>query len=373
MAMDAQPVSFVNFGRVYAPIREELHAAALRVIDSGKYIGGEEVKAFEREMAAWLGMPEVCGVACATSGLFAVLKCLGIGAGDEVITTVHTAIATAEAVSLTGACVVFCDLKPGYFFLDPAEVERRITPRTKAIIPVHLYGQPVDLDAILTIARRHGLPVIEDCAQAQGAKHAGRLVGTWGEAGVFSFFPSKNLGGFGDGGAVVAKDAALRRRIRMFSNHGRESKYLHEFEGINSRLDALQAALLRVCLKQLDGWNAHRREAAGWYDAGLAGIPGLLLPQVLPGTEPVYHLYVVQVQDREALEAFLKTRKIEAAVHYPYALNVLPAYAHLRQGSGSFPRGEKVCQHVLSLPMHGAITHAETDRVCAAVREFLTK
>lgn len=371
--MDQQTVAFVDFQRVYAPLREELHQAAIRVIDSGKYIQGEEVKAFERDMAANLGIAEVCGVACATSGLFAALKCLGLGPGDEVITTVHTAIATAEAVALTGARVVFCDLQPGFYFLDPAEVEKKITPRTKAIIPVHLYGQPVDVDAFVALARRHHLFLIEDCAQAQGARYAGRCVGTFGDVSVFSFFPSKPLGGFGDGGAVVARDPKLMRRIRMFSNHGRESKYLHEFEGINSRLDALQAALLRVCLKHMDGWNAHRREAASWYNAGLAGIPNLVLPQVLPGTEPVYHLFVVQVPDRDALEKFLKTRQIEAAVHYPFSLNLLPAYAHLAQGPGSFPQGESACAHVLSLPMHGCITRDETDRVCDAVRAFLTK
>ena len=355
---------------MHAPIRDALHQAAARVIDSGKYIGGEEVRAFEREMAAWLGVPDVCGVACATSGLFAALKCLGVGPGDEVITTPHTAIATAEAISLTGAQVVFCDIEAGSFNIDPAEIERRVTPRTKALIPVHLYGQPADLDPILATAQRRGLTVIEDCAQAQGARYKGRRVGTWGDAAVFSFFPSKNLGGFGDGGAVVARDPAVFKKIRMFSNHGRESKYLHEFEGINSRLDALQAALLRVCLPLLDEWNAKRREAAQWYDGGLRDIPKVVCPRALPETEPVYHVYVIQVPDRDALQAHLKERKIETGVHYPCSLNTLPAYAHLRQGDGHFPEAERACRSVLSLPMYPGITRAEVDDVCGVIRAY---
>jgi len=361
-------VPFVDLDRLHAPIRPALHEAALRVIDGGRYIGGEDVRAFERDMAAGLGVPDVCGVSCATLGLFATLKCMGIGPGDEVITTPHTAIATAEAVTLTGARVVFADLTPGYFDLDPAEVEARLTPRTRAIVPVHLYGQPVDLDAILGLAQRHGVRVIEDCAQAQGARYRGRPVGTLGDAGVFSFFPSKNLGGFGDGGAIVARDPALMKKIRMFCDHGRTSKYMHEFEGVNSRLDALQAALLRVCLPRLDAWNAARRQAAQWYDAGLAGI-GVEPPRARRDTEPVYHLYVVRAERRDELQARLKERGIETGIHYPYSLNVLPAYAHLRQGAGAFPRAEQACREVLSLPLHPAITRDEVRRVCDALRE----
>ena len=363
-------VQFVDLDRQHRPLRPALVEAAKRVLESEHYIGGPEVKGFESEMAKWLGVKEVCGVACATSGLFAVLKSFGIGFGDEVITTVHTAIATAEAISLTGARVVFCDLKPGTYNIDLEQAESKITPRTKALIPVHLYGQPVDMDRASEIATKHKLILIEDCAQAQGARFKGRLVGTMGDAGVYSFFPSKNLGGFGDGGAVVAKDPVVMRRIRMFSNHGRESKYLHEFEGINSRLDALQAALLRICLPQLDGWNVARRSAAACYDEGLKGLAQVSLPQVLPGTEPVYHLYVITVPDREALIKYLKENGIDTAVHYPYSLNVLPAYAHLCQGEGHFPVAEKACAHMLSLPLFPGISKEEVDTVCAAIRAF---
>lgn len=363
-------VPFVDLARFHEPLRAALHAAALKVIDSGHYIGGPEVKAFEQELAAWLGVPEACGVACATSGLFAALKCLGVGPGDEVITTVHTAIATAEAITLTGARVVFCDLAPDSYNLDPAEVEKKITPRTKALLPVHLYGQPADLDSLLDLARQRHLALAEDCAQAQGARYRGRLVGTLGDAGVFSFFPSKNLGGFGDGGAVIARDPALMRNIRMFSNHGRESKYLHECEGINSRLDALQAALLRVCLPHVHDWNRRRREAAGWYIEHLTGVRNVILPKVLPETEPVYHVFVIRVPDRDSLQKHLKARGIETGIHYPYALNTLPAYAHLKQGAGHFPRAEEACRTMLSLPLFPGITPQEVETVGTAIREF---
>jgi len=366
-----EPIPFVDFKRLYDPLRADLHRTALQVIDAGRYVGGEPVRAFEREMAEWLGVEEVCGVSCATMGLFALLKCLGVGPGDEVITTVHTAIATAEAISLTGARVVFCDIAPGYFFLDPREVARKINPRTKAIVPVHLYGQPADMDSLLRLAGEHGLAVVEDCAQAQGAKYGSDMVGTLGDAAVFSFFPSKNLGGFGDGGAVTARDPEVMRKVRMFSNHGRESKYWHEFEGINSRLDTIQAALLRVLLPHLDEWNENRRRAAGWYDELLADVKDLVRPKALPNTSPVYHLYVVLVPDREALARHLKERGIGTGIHYPYSLNLLPAYAHLGQGEGSFPRAEYACAHMLSLPMHPAITREEVEQVCEAVRDFL--
>ena len=363
-------VPFLDLAKQHEPIKEALHTAACRVIDSCHYIGGEDVKAFEREMAQWQGVAEVCSVACATSGLFATMKGFGIGPGDEVITTVHTAIATAESISLAGAKVVFCDLQKGYFNLDPAEVAKKVTSRTKAIIPVHLYGQPADLTAIMEIARKHKLMVIEDCAQAQGARYQGQRVGNYGDAAVFSFFPSKNLGGFGDGGAVIAKDPIILKKIRMFSNHGRTAKYFHEFEGINSRLDAIQAALLRICLPCVDDWNAKRRQVAAWYSEGLKGIPQVVIPQVAPGTEPIYHVYCILVPDREALQNHLKKCDIETGVHYPYSLNVLPAYAHLKQGKGSFPLAEYACEHMLSLPMFPAMTREQAEAVCASVRAF---
>jgi len=363
-------VPFVDLKRMHDPVREELHRVAAEVIDSGRYVGGEQVSRFEQEMSATLNGQEVCGVSCATMGLFSALRACGVGPGDEVITTVHTAIATAEAISLTGARAVFCDLEPGYFFLSAGEAERKITSRTRAIIPVHLYGQPADMDSILDVAARHNLLVIEDCAQAQGAVHRGRPVGTMGDLAVFSFFPSKNLGGFGDGGAVTGRDPALMKRVRMFRDHGRESKYIHEMEGVNSRLDAIQAALLRVLLPGLDAWNAHRRGAADWYAEEMASLPEVTLPKVLPETLPVYHLYVILVPDRDALRRFLEENGVGTGIHYPRPLNLQPAYARLNQGEGFFPRAEYACRHMLSLPMHSAITREEVRYVCDMVRRF---
>jgi len=363
-------VPFVDLSRAHEPIRAELHEAARRVIDGCHYIGGPEVQGFERDLAEWLGVPEVCGVGCATLGLFAAIRALGIGPGDEVITTVHTAIATAEAVTLAGAEVVFCDIEADGFNLDPEELERRITDRTRAVIVVHLYGQPADLDRILETAGRHGLKVIEDCAQALGARYRGRPVGTFGDAAVFSFFPSKPLGGFGDAGAVTARDASVLKWMRMFSNHGRQEKYLHEFEGINSRLDALQAALLRVGLPHLEEWNRQRREAAHAYTQRLSGIGEVRVPRELPGTDPVYHVYCIVVPDRDDLRRYLKERGVSTGVHYPLPLNLQPAYARLGQGKGHFPRAEYACGHMLSLPLFPGISEEEIAYVCDCIADY---
>jgi dTDP-4-amino-4,6-dideoxygalactose transaminase len=361
-------VPFVDLQRQYAPIRAAMLKECEGVLNRCDFIQGKSVGEFEKEMAAWMGVQEVIGCSNATSGLFATLKMLGIGPGDEVITTPHTAIATAEAVTLTGARVVFADIDPVYYNLDPKEVEKKITSKTKAIIPVHLYGNPVDLDAMLAIAAKHGLKLIEDCAQAQGAKYKGKYVGTYGDAADFSFFPSKNLGGFGDGGAVVAKDPALSKKIRMFCNHGRQEKYTHEFEGMNSRLDTIQAAMLRHALPKLDEWNAQRRQAAAWYEA-LSDVKQVQLPKITPGGEHIYHVYVIQVDDREALAKYLKERNIATGVHYPMSLSVQPAFNYLNV-AGKMPVAERACQRVLSLPMFPGITKEEVDTVVAAIREY---
>ncbi len=363
-------VKFVDLSRQHASIRAKLAETALRVIESGNYIGGSELKQFEKEMAAWLGVEEICGVGCGTSALYGALKCRGIGPGDEVITTVHTAIATPESITLCGADIVFCDIEKDGFNIDLDQLESKIGPKTKAIIPVHLYGQPFDVEKARRIAQKHGLFMIEDCAQAQGAEFAGKKVGTFGDAATFSFFPSKTMGGFGDGGAVTTKDRDLLRKIRMFLNHGRESKYLHEFEGTNSRLDALQAALLRHCLEQIDEWNSKRREAAAIYNEHLSGIDAIKTPKKFPNTTPVYHVYVILAPDRDALGAHLKEKCIDSGVHYPYSLNVLPAYARLNQGKGYFPRAEYACEHVLSLPLYPGIEREEIEYVCETVRKF---
>jgi dTDP-4-amino-4,6-dideoxygalactose transaminase len=369
---DVKQVPFVDMVRNIAPFRDALHRAACGVIDSGHYIGGEQVKGFEREMAQWLGVDEICSVGCATSGLYATLRALGVGPGDEVITTVHTAIPTAEAITLCGADIVFCDIGPGAgcYNIDPAEIEKKITERTKVIMPVHLYGHAAELDTILSLADKHGIKVLEDCAQAQGARYKGQYVGTFGDAAVFSFFPSKNLGGFGDGGAATAKDAEVRKMIRMISNHGRTKKYHHEIEGINSRLDAMQAALLRVVLPAIDDWNDARRAAAARYRERLSGIDGLVLPQEADDCRHVYHVFVVVVEDRDDFGEYLHHHGVETGVHYPYALNTQPAYARLCQGEGAFPLAEHACTHMLSLPMFPSITEEEVDYACETVRGY---
>ncbi len=368
-----EEIKFVNINRFHQLIWPQLHEAAARVIDSGIYIGGPEVRSFEEDMARWLGVEKVCGAGSGTSALYAILKGLGVGPGDEVITTVHTAIATAEAISQCGAVPIFCDLEPGYFFLSTEEVAKKINSKTKALLPVHLYGQPVDMDGMMELAHQHGLPLIEDCAQAQGARYRGKYVGTMGDAAEFSFFPSKNLGGFGDGGAFTAKDPAKFNIMKMFSNHGRKEKYTHEFEGINSRLDAIQAAMLKVCLPHLDEWNSQRRRVAQWYGEALGNIKEVVVPQVLPGTEPIYHVYVILVPDRDGLQKFLKEKKISTGVHYPMPLSLQKAYSRYGLGVGSFPRAEYACAHMLSLPMDPSVTKEEVERVAMAIEEYIRK
>ena len=368
--MPDTPVPLVDLRRQYAPLLPPLREAACAVLDACDFVSGKAVGAFEREFAAALGVPASVGVASATGGLHAVLHALGIGPDDEVIVPAHTAIATAEAVTLTGAQVVFTDIEAGTYTLDPDDVARRITPRTRAIVPVHLYGLAADLPRLLALAREHGLHLVEDCAQAVGGRFKGRALGTFGDAGVYSFFPSKNLGGFGDGGAVIARDADLLKRVRMYSNHGREDKYEHQFEGTNSRLDTIQAALLRVNLPQLDAWNAARRQLADQYRARLAHLPWLALPVERPGAEHVYHVYVVRTAQRDTLAAHLHERGIRSGLHYPLALHRQPAYAHMKLGAGSLPVAEDVCATCLSLPMFPGLTADEVDRVCDAVEAF---
>lgn len=368
--MPDAPVPLVDLRRQYAPLLPALQAAACQVLADCDFIGGKAVRAFEVEFAASLGVAASVGVANATSGLHATLHALGIGPGDEVIVPAHTAIATAEAVTLAGAQVVFADIEPDTCTLDPDDVARRITRRTRAIVPVHLYGHPADLDRLLPLARTHDLYLVEDCAQAVGARLHGQALGSFGDAGVFSFFPSKNLGGFGDGGAVIARDPALLKRVRMYSNHGREDKFRHDFEGTNSRLDTLQAALLRVNLPRLGAWNTARRVIADQYRRRLGHLPWLTLPVERPGAEHVHHVYVVRTQQRDALATHLRGLGVHSGLHYPVALHRQPAYARINLGPGSLPVAEEVCATCLSLPMFPGLTPAEVDRVCDAVEAF---
>lgn len=368
--MSRRPVPLVDLRRQYAPLLPALREAANAVLEACDFVGGKAVARFEQAFAAALGVTASVGVGNATSGLHAVLNGLGIGRGDEVIVPAHTAIATAEAVTLTGAQVVFADIEPDTCTLDASDVARRLTSRTRAIVPVHLYGQAADLDRLMPLAKAHALYLVEDCAQAVGGRLHGRALGSFGDAGVFSFFPSKNLGGFGDGGAVIARDADLLKRIRMYSNHGREDKYEHRFEGTNSRLDTLQAALLGVNLPHLEAWNAARRTIADHYRNRLGHLPWLRLPVERPGAEHVHHVYVVRSARRDALAAHLHERGVRTGLHYPLALHRQPAYASLGLGPGSLPVAEAVCDTCLSLPMFPGLTADEVDQVCDSVEEF---
>jgi dTDP-4-amino-4,6-dideoxygalactose transaminase len=374
-------VPFVDLKAQYLDIKGEVDAAIQRVIDRNAFIGGEDVRAFQEEFAAYCA--EQAGRAaegerpraklhCATCGngtdaIYLTLRALGIGPGDEVITVAHTFIATTEAISMTGARPVFVDVLPDTMLMDPDALEAAVTPRTRAVVPVHLYGQPCDMDRIMAVARRHGLKVVEDAAQAHGAFWGGRRPGSLADAATFSFYPGKNLGAYGDAGAIVSPDEDLSRRIRMLANHGRKEKYTHDMEGVNSRLDGLQAAVLRVKLRHLDSWNAARRRHAAYYHEAL-GDSGVVLTAVHPDAVPVWHLYVVRVPDREGFQARLKEKGIETGVHYPVPLHRQPAYRQMEIPEGAFPVTEKAAAEVVSLPMYAELTEELAAQVVQAIR-----
>lgn len=363
-------VPFVDLKRQHAPIMQQIIDRVGQTISSCQFIGGRELDQLCRELSDWWGVQGVAGVSSATLGLYAALKAKGIGPGDEVLTTVHTAIPTSEAITMTGARVTFCDIDPRTYLLDVDQAAKQINSRTRAVIPVHLYGQPADMDKLMDMARDNDLYVVEDCAQAQGAKFRGQMVGTIGDAAVLSFFPSKALGTIGDAGAVTARDPRLLERIRMFCNHGRSRKHWHEFEGTNSRMDNIKAAMLRVALPHLEQWNSQRRQIAQWYMERLQGVEDIVLPFCRKDCEHVYHLFVILSRNRDELAGYLAQKSIGTGLHYPYALNQLPAYAYLQQGTGSFPVAEDVCSRVLSLPLFPGLTLEEVETVCSAIKDF---
>jgi dTDP-4-amino-4,6-dideoxygalactose transaminase len=358
---------------VYDPLPEveflwpELEEAFRRVMRSGQYILGPEVEALEREAAAYLGVKHAIGVNSGTDALVIALRALGVGPGDEVITTPFTFFATAEAISLVGATPVFVDIDPRTFNINPDLIPSAITPRTKAILPVHLYGLPAEMDPILEIARSHGLKVLEDCAQAFGATYKGKKVGTLGDAGAFSFFPTKNLGGFGDGGLIATNSDEVAERARMLRAHGSRRKYYNEAVGYNSRLDALQAAFLRVKLKHVDAWNEARRQVASRYNKLLAGLSGLVLPEVSPGH--VFHQYTVRVHGgRDRVAEALAREGVGTMVYYPVPLHRLPVYAHM---GAALPEAERAAREVLSLPIGPHLNPSSQEGVSEALKAFL--
>lgn len=359
-------IQLVDLKAQYHSIKSEIDSAIQKVIDNSAFVGGKEVKQFEAEFAAYCEAKACVGVGNGTDAIYLTLRAMGIGPGDEVITVAHTFIATSEAISMTGARPVFVDIKEDTMLMDPALLEQAITPRTKVIMPVHLYGQPCELDAIMKIADRHGLKVIEDAAQAHGARWRGRRVGSIGEAACFSFYPGKNLGAYGDGGAVVSQDEELIERIRMLANHGRLEKYTHKMEGVNSRLDGMQAAILRVKLGHLDEWNESRRRLADYYMERLV-FPDLILPVISESAQTVWHLFVVRAAERDRLQAQLKSEGVATGVHYPVPLHEQPAYEHMAILRGSLPITERVAKEVVSLPMYPELTEEHIDSVCSAL------
>lgn len=359
-------IPFADLYVQYQSIKEEIDNVIQHVIQDSAFIGGKYLKSFEENFARYAGAKHCIGVGNGTDALFIALKALGVGNGDEVITVANTFIATSEAITMAGAKVVFVDCNEKTYNIDVNKIEKAITGRTKAIIPVHLYGQPADMDAIIDIAKRHKLFIIEDAAQAHGAKYKGRKVSALGDCACFSFFPGKNLGAYGDGGAVVTNSDELAGRIRMFANHGRTDKYNHEFEGVNSRLDGLQAAILDVKLKYLEQWTERRRAIANAYNEGLKDV--VVTPSVAAGVRHVYHLYVVRTKEREKVQKRLSEQGISTGIHYPIPLPFLKAYEYLGHKPEDFPVAHSLKDEILSLPIHGNMTDEQVQYVIEQVK-----
>lgn len=364
--MHAETIPFVDLAAQYRSIRSDVDAAMAGVLSRGDFILGQDVRLFEQEFAAYCGATHCLGVASGTDALRIALQACGIGRGDEVITTAHTFIATVLAIAETGATPVLVDCDPVYGLIDVSQIEGAITPRTKAILPVHLYGQAADMDPILEIARAHGLVVVEDACQAHGALYKGRRCGAIGDIGTFSFYPGKNLGAYGDGGAVTTSRADLADRVTLLRNYGQRVKYEHLEKGGNSRLDTLQAAVLRVKLRHLDDWNASRRRAAASYGRALADT-GLGLPQVVPYGTHIFHLYVVRTPDRAGLQRRLDAAKVQHGIHYPIPVHRQKAMADLGYGEGRFPVAEALAPQTLSLPMFPELSDAQIERIASVI------
>jgi dTDP-4-amino-4,6-dideoxygalactose transaminase len=355
-------VPFVDLQAQYKSVKDEIDVAIARVLDNASFILGREVEAFEAAFAEYVGARFCIGLNSGTAAIQLAVTACGLGAGDEVIVPANTFFATAEAVSTASATPVFVDAHPISYNLDVSKIEAAITERTRAIIPVHLYGQAADLDSIFSLAERHNLIVIEDAAQAHGSKYKGRRVGALGRAGCFSFYPGKNLGAYGEGGAVVTNDEEVARRVRLLRDHGSERKYTHEIVGYNFRLEGIQGAVLSVKLSHLDRWNELRREHAARYRE-LLRESDLRLPIEMPYAEHVYHLYVVQSERRDALQQTLSESGVQTGIHYPIPIHLQPAYASLNYRRGDFPEAEGQAARVLSLPMFPELTDEQIMRV----------
>jgi dTDP-4-amino-4,6-dideoxygalactose transaminase len=362
-------IPYADLKAQYHGIKTEVDAAISRVLESSAFILGKEVAAFEEEFAAYCESPHAIGVNSGTSALHLAMLAAGIGPGDEVITVPFTFVATVAAIGYTGARPVFVDIDPAAYTMDPAQVEAAITPRTRAIVPVHLYGQTADMDPILAIARRHNLTVIEDAAQAHGARYKGRRTGSLADLACFSFYPGKNLGAYGEGGAVVTANPEYARAIRMLRDWGQQQRYEHTVKGYNYRLEGMQGAILRVKLRKLDEWTALRQAVAADYTRQLAGAAACT-PRVMEWGTHVFHVYAVRTPRRWELQHALAAKEIQTGVHYPIPIHLQPAWKELGYGPGAFPVSERVANEVLSLPIFAELTGAQVAEVSAAVRDF---
>jgi dTDP-4-amino-4,6-dideoxygalactose transaminase len=361
-------IPFVDLAGQYQSIRSEINTAVLSVLETSQFILGREVHAFEEEFARWIGSRYAIAVNSGTSALHLALLAAGVGPGDEVITVPFTFVATVAAILYTGAKPVFVDIDPNTFTMAVDQIESAITDRTRAIVPVHLYGHSADMDPILAIARSNNLAVIEDAAQAHGAQYRSKRVGSLGDLGCFSFYPGKNLGAYGEGGAVTTDDEVFARQVRMLRDWGAERKYCHELKGFNYRMEGIQGAVLRVKLRHIDAWTRLRRMHAAQYSAMLRH-PGITLPQTMPWALHVWHVYGIRVKQRACLQAGLSTIGIQTGVHYPTPVHLLPAYADLGYPEGAFPESESAAAEELSLPMYPELSPEQVDKVCLAVEE----
>ncbi|HEY8511776.1 MAG TPA: DegT/DnrJ/EryC1/StrS family aminotransferase [Cyclobacteriaceae bacterium] len=366
-------VPFVDLKAQYLSLKEEIDRSISDVLNECNFIGGKRVSDFENALSQLYESSHCVGVGNGTDAIFIALKALGIGPGDEVITSAVSWISTSETITLTGARPVFSDIHPEYYTLDPDGIESRITPRTRAIIPVHLYGQAAHIGRISEICKRHNLRLIEDCAQAHLTEEDGKKVGLFGDAGTLSFYPGKNLGAYGDAGAVITRNEDLAIRVRMLANHGALKKHEHMMEGLNSRLDTLQAAILSVKIRYLEKWTTQRIEHAARYTRLLQGVGDIQVPAVRSGTRHTFHLYVIRTQHRDALKSYLEAKGIQVSIHYPAALPNLPAYTYLGHKPQDFPVASRFQSEILSLPMYPELPPESIEYVCHTIKEFFAK
>jgi dTDP-4-amino-4,6-dideoxygalactose transaminase len=360
-------IPYVDLKAQYRAIKPEIDAAIAQALENSQFILGPAVAAFEKEFAEYTGAAVAIGLNSGTSALHLALLAAGIGPGDEVITVPFTFVATVASIGYCGAKPVFVDIDPASFTMDVTQIEAAVTARTKAIMPVHLYGQPADMDPIMEIARRHNLIVIEDAAQAHGAEYKGRRVGGIGDMGCFSFYPGKNLGAYGEGGAVVTSNPAYERTIRMLRDWGSEKKYIHQLKGYNYRMEGIQGAILHVKLRHIEAWNEARRAHAAEYSR-LLHDSGIGVPRAMPYARHVWHVYAVRTQDRQGLQNALQRQQVQFGVHYPIPIHLQPAWAELNYSAGDFPHAEKAADEVLSLPVYPELTPESIQSVVGAIQ-----